>query len=217
MNFYKAAEVLSEVWSQTVIDGYPVECNVFPIGKEYIPPNPDPGWVSKNCLQYRYCLQIVKCCDIACCSTFETNWLTVFNNHFIPFPAIYRYAKHGMDAAEPSVYFESPNNPLNFAPLFERLLWKRYPAESAKYEVTTFDLYCPLMKGKLDKGIFKTCNQYWPSKAVMLRRNQRRKSNEEQTEEGGEKVGCQATTGGVKNTPVFNNIFEIFKSPFVGT
>ena len=51
----------------------------------------------------------------------------------------------------------------------------------------------------------------------MLRRNQRRKSNEEQTEEGGEKVGCQATTGGVKNMPVFNNIFEIFKSPFVGT
>ena len=40
------------------------------------------------------------------------------------------------------------------------------------------------------------------------------KSDEEQTEEG-EKVGCQATINGVKNMPVFDNIFEIFKSPFV--
>ena len=32
--------------------------------------------------------------------------------------------KHGMDAVEPSVYFESPSNRLNFVPLFERLLWK---------------------------------------------------------------------------------------------
>ena len=110
MNLYKAAEVLSEVWSQTVIDGYPVESNAVPIGKEYIPPNQDPVCVSNHSLQYCYCLQIVKCRDIRCCSPFETNWLTVFNNRFIPFPAIYKYAKHGTDAVEPSVYFESPNN-----------------------------------------------------------------------------------------------------------
>ena len=66
-NFYKAAEVLSEVWSETVIDGYPVEYNAVLIGKEYIPPNPDPIWVSNYSVQSRYCLQIVKCSDIACC------------------------------------------------------------------------------------------------------------------------------------------------------
>ena len=153
----------------TVIEGYRVECNAVPIGKEYIPPNQDPVCVSSNCLQSRYCLQIVKCRDIACCLPFETNWLTAFNNHFIPFPAIYKYAKHGMDAVESSVYFESPHNRLNFAPLFERLLWKRYPAEIGKYEVAPFDLHCSSMKGKLDKSICKTCNQYWPSEAAMLR------------------------------------------------
>ena len=81
-----------------------------------------------------------------------------------------------MDAVEPSVYLESPNNRFNFAPLFERLLWKRYPAESAKYEVAPFDLYCPSMKGKIDKGICKTCNQYWPSEAAMLRHKKAHKS-----------------------------------------
>ena len=67
----------------------------------------------------------------------------------------------GMDAVEPSVYFESPNNGLNFAPLFECLLRKRYPAESAIYELEV----CPLMK-----GIRKTCNQYRPSETKMLKK-----------------------------------------------
>ena len=70
MNFCKAEEVLSELWSQTVIDGYPVECNAVPIGKKYILPNPDLAWVSNHYLQSRYCLQIVKCRDIACCLPF---------------------------------------------------------------------------------------------------------------------------------------------------
>ena len=42
MNFYKAAEVLSEVSLQTLIDGYLVECNAVRFEKEYITPNLDP-------------------------------------------------------------------------------------------------------------------------------------------------------------------------------
>ena len=88
---------------------------------------------------------------------------------------MYKYAKHGVDAVEPSVYFESFHNPLNFAPLFERFLWNRYPAESAKYEVAPFDLYCSSMKGKLDKGICKISNQDLPSEAEMLRHKKQHK------------------------------------------
>ena len=72
------------------------------------------------------------------------------------------------------------------------------------------------MKGKLDKGLCQTYNQYWPCKAAMLRHKtahkkkshgdiEKEKSDEEQTEEGGEKVGCQATIEGVKNMLVFDN------------
>ena len=38
-----------------------------------------------------------------------------------------------------------------------------------KVLIASFDLYCPPIKGKLSKGICKTCNQYWPSEAAMLR------------------------------------------------
>ena len=34
------------------------------------------------------------------------------------------------------------------------------------------------------------------------------KSDEEQTEEGGKKVGCQATIDRVKNMPVFDNVLK---------
>ena len=139
---------------------------------------------------------------------------------------MYKYAKHGMDAVEPSAYFESFHNPLNFAPLSERFLWNRYPAESTKYEVAPFDLCCPSMKGKLDKGICIISNQDLPSEAEMLRHKKQhkkkshgeieeKKSDEEQTKEGGEKFGYQATINEAKNILFFDNIFEILKSALV--
>ena len=69
-------------------------------------------------------------------------------------------------------------------------------------------------------------NQYWPSETAMLRHKkghkkkshreiEEEKSNEEKTKEGGEKVWFLVTLDEVKNIPLFDNIFEVFKSPFV--
>ena len=30
-------------------------------------------------------------------------------------------------------------------------------------------MYCPLLDGKLKKGIYKKCGAYWPSQAAMIR------------------------------------------------
>ena len=79
---------------------------------------------------------------------------------------MYKYAKHGVDAVEPSMYFKSFHNPLNFAPLFERFLWNRS---------APFDLYCSSMKGRLGKGICKISNQDLPSEAEMLRHKKQHK------------------------------------------
>ena len=40
-NFFHAAEILSDIWSKTVIDGKPVVCEAVPLGKSYVPPDPD--------------------------------------------------------------------------------------------------------------------------------------------------------------------------------
>ena len=40
-NFFKAAKVLSDIWSRMVIDGHPIDCQAFPQGQEFVPPTPD--------------------------------------------------------------------------------------------------------------------------------------------------------------------------------
>ena len=124
-NFYEAAKVLSEVWSNTVIDNHPVICKVAKKGSEYIPDEPTADFLSKHVRQTKYSLQIVKCLDINCCKPFETNWKEIFPQRFMPPPAIYKFGLNGKEIVEPSEYFRNVNNNnynYKFATLNERLI-----------------------------------------------------------------------------------------------
>ena len=94
-NFYGAAEVLSDVWSKTVIDKHNVDCKPMKKGCQFIPNEPSPDWVSKHVVQSRYSLQIVKCLDPDCCEPFQTNWYNIFQKRFLPIPAIYEFGRKG--------------------------------------------------------------------------------------------------------------------------
>ena len=65
-------------------------------GSDLTPEGLDPAWVSNHVQQHRYGLQIVKCVNSDCCEPFETSWLTVFPQQFIPPPAIYQFRKRGL-------------------------------------------------------------------------------------------------------------------------
>ena len=45
-NFYAAADVLSNIWSQTVIDKCVVDCKTVKKGSQFIPDEPSQDWVS---------------------------------------------------------------------------------------------------------------------------------------------------------------------------
>ena len=151
-NFFKAAEVLSEIWSKTVIDGRPVDSQAVPLDQSFVPPTPDANWVGKHVRQTRFTLQIVKCQNQKCCEPFKTNWLDVFPDHFFPFPAVYKYESNGSAAVEPSEYIKNPRK-YEFTPLTAKLLLKKSPDEAKAYVEVLFDIYCSSMKEKLDKGI----------------------------------------------------------------
>ena len=167
-NFFKAAEILSEVWSSTVIDGHSVDCIAVPVGQEYIPTSPDPAWVAKHVQQSRYSLQVVKCCDRSCCEPYTTDWTKIFPDRFIPAPAVYEYGKNGLVAVEPQTYFESPKN-FEFATLSQRVILQKESQAASRFISTPFDFYCPSMEEKLEKGICNECGHYWPSQAAMKR------------------------------------------------
>ena len=105
--FFKAAEILSNIWSETVIDGHPVDRQALPLDQAFIPPKTDAKWVAEYVHQARYTLQIVKCQNETCCETFVTDWLAVLPDRFFPFPAIYNYKSNGPVAVEPSEYIKN--------------------------------------------------------------------------------------------------------------
>ena len=45
-NFYAASDVLSDIWSKTVIDKHPVHCKTVKKGSQFIPNEPSPNWVA---------------------------------------------------------------------------------------------------------------------------------------------------------------------------
>ena len=47
-NFFAAAEVLSNVWSKTVIDKHPVNCKAVKKGSQFVPDEPSPSWVATH-------------------------------------------------------------------------------------------------------------------------------------------------------------------------
>ena len=86
-NFAAAGEVLASVWSETVIDNYPVVAKWTP------PEEPgsaidsvDQEWIDRHVCQSRYLLQIVRCDDLTCCTTSRTKYADVLGGKFIPPP-----------------------------------------------------------------------------------------------------------------------------------
>ena len=80
--FFKAAEFFSIIWSETVIDGHPVDSQAHPLDQAFIPPTTDTNWVAEHVHQIRYTLQTVTCQNETCCETFVTDWLVVFPDRF---------------------------------------------------------------------------------------------------------------------------------------
>ena len=76
-NFEKAGQVLSEIWSETVIDGHPTVA-------EYISPSEDEKPILKDQARHmthvretQYMLQVVKCMQRSCCDEPRSLYFTV--------------------------------------------------------------------------------------------------------------------------------------------
>ena len=155
--FFHASQVLADIWSHTVIDGYKVDYTALPVRKEFTPVEVSPSWATRHVQQLRYALQIVKCQDRNCCEPFKTNWMSFFPEKFVPLSACHKYEESGLEAVEPKDYFHNQKS-YRFAPLHQRLLAKAKPQVSINYAIVPpFHIYCPSLDRKLEKSICKKC------------------------------------------------------------
>ena len=187
-NLFAAAEALSEVWSKTVIDNHKINCKAVKKGSEFVAEQPSANWLSKHVIQSRYCLQIVKCLQVNCCETFQTNWKDIFPKQFIPPPAIYKFGSKCLEIIEPSVYFENhTQTQFKFASLQVRLVTNLVSEESLRSKKgvprpTPFNTYCPSMLSKIDDCVCEKCSLSWPCCAAKKRHLKIHSKNSEEKE-----------------------------------
>ena len=86
-NFEYAAEVLSELWSKVVIDANPVVAEYIKEEPSDITITKSEEWKAIHVRESQYLLQIVKFPDQACCRPFESSYLELIRNRFLPRPA----------------------------------------------------------------------------------------------------------------------------------
>ena len=156
---------MSNIWSETVIGGHPIDSQAFPLDQLFILPITDAKWVAEHVHQTRHTLQIVKCQNETCCEPFVTDWFVLFPDRFVPFPAISNYESNGPVAVKPSEYIKNQTK-FEFVRLNKRLLSKKTPTEGGEYSEVPLNLYCPSMQEKLSKDICPICKSYWLSAAA---------------------------------------------------
>ena len=164
-NFAAAGEILASVWSETVIDNYPVVAKWCPPTEErLVINNVDQQWIDNHVNQSRYLLQITRCKDTSCCIASRTNYDTILGSRFLPPPIPMKVTKTG-----PKVGKEG-----KFGGLFQNL----WLSETTKTKV--FDTHCPKMAvvkhrsglSELKRRTCPKCEIYYPTlKALQLHRS----------------------------------------------
>lgn len=151
---------MAEIWSKTVIDKYPVVA-------AYIPPDAEASdrfcevfteeWKAIHVCQTQYCLQIVKCDNLSCCSPYCSSLRAILPNRFLPPPVPVMQTRHGLVAPEPDEVKNEDN--AHYGTLFSRIaLATVLPKMAKNYKLLPFDIYCPsLLDGKLPPRICKLC------------------------------------------------------------
>ena len=154
-NFKAAGEILAEVWSETVIDNYPVIAQYQPPGKIVEFKGLTQQWIDCHVRQSRYLLQIAKCKDLNCCKASRTNYEDIIGSRYLPAPIPIKIMQKG-----PSIHSDG-----QFGSIFQNL----WLASITKTKV--FDTFCPKMnqikhksgKTELHRRVCVKCGIYYPT------------------------------------------------------
>ncbi|KAK3737710.1 hypothetical protein RRG08_023108 [Elysia crispata] len=146
-NFEAAGEILSQVFNEAEIDGYPVVSKFVSEVSEEVTDDLNEKWKSDHVLQSQYMCQIVKCLDTSCCRPFRTNYAVYFPDRFLPPPVPIKACAEGLKV-EKSGHFGS---------MFQALHINRI------VKTDCFDQHCPSLNQPDAKGMTKlqkrTCSR----------------------------------------------------------
>ena len=183
-NFEKAGQVLSESWSETVIDGHPTVAEYISPSEDEMPMLKDQAWHKAHVRESQYMLQIVKCRDRSCCEEPRSSYFTVVKDRFLPPPLPLLQTEDGLtcrandvNAGFPSLFLQMLLGNDVIPPGMKRRYAKGVP----------YDFSCPTLQTER-KRICEKCGLYHASIKSM-------KAHHRQCDDG-------TTTGPVHQAPV---------------
>ncbi|XP_050498755.1 uncharacterized protein LOC126879621 [Diabrotica virgifera virgifera] len=155
-NFKKAGEVLSEVWTNMVIDGHGVVAEyVEPdnSAETFVPDLPSQQWYSQHVRESQYLLQVVKCDDRACCGHMRSSIRTILSERFVipPYPIL--QGSSGLYIPKPEDHDGKTFAPfllrrsLDIAPIYE------------DFGKLVYDQYCPSLQKDHHILLERTCQR----------------------------------------------------------
>jgi hypothetical protein len=157
-NFQKAGEILAEVWSEAVIDKFPVVAEWR--GGLTLPSAEMPSheWLATHVRSSQYFLQIVKCSNAECCAPMVSALKSVLPNGFLPAPLSVTNTD-GLKIDEVSG---------TFLPLLQRLSVRLAPVNGFDdLECLPYDFCCPTAKSYITNRTCSICKLYFSSNAMV--------------------------------------------------
>ena len=160
-NFEHAGDTLGEVWSTTVIDGYPVTA-------QFIKPTEivknlekkSPEWNNVHVRESQYMVQVVKCNNIECCSPRRSSLFMINGDGFLPAPLPLKQTKH-------EGLIVSLNDPQATYPsmfVIKSLSKDILPRSAAKFKLgLPYDFACPSLQDTLSLRTCNVCGLYMAS------------------------------------------------------
>ena len=99
-NFEYAGRTLAKTWSGLVIDRNPVVAEFIEDDAPVIMGTKSEEWKAYHVRQSQYFLQIVKCTNPKCCSSFQSSYLKVVPKRFLPSPLPVVHTRNGIEWAK---------------------------------------------------------------------------------------------------------------------
>jgi hypothetical protein len=160
-NFQQAGQALAEVWSEAVIDNYPV-ISEWRGGMLADQPEHETTqeWMAKHVRASQYFLQIVKCSNEECCAPPRSALRTVLPEGYFPHPLLVNNST--------GLQFSNENSG-KFLSLFQRLAVSISPDgynEINKFCIP-YDLCCPTVKDYVNSRTCNVCKLYFPSQVMV--------------------------------------------------
>ena len=162
-NFAEAGKVLASIWNDVEIDKYPVVAHyISPPASDTVihsmPAEASQEWRATHVRESQYCLQVVRCTDITCCSPWRSSLHQLLPGRFLPNP---------VPAKQNSEGFVSCNTESNatFLPLFVNLQLNNHVQkdEMGAFVIPPYDLHCPSVQLQLVKRCCSVCGIYHAS------------------------------------------------------